>query len=244
MSRQKENSQLKFNIFLYISVVLSFIGPIVFIILRMIFGHAPNNEAGYHSAADYILMIIQCLLGLFVINIPLFLERKLKFELPMTLYGMYIVFLYCAIFLGEVRSFYYVIPFWDSILHAFSSLMLGFFGYMVITILVRDDHIVLSLSLKFTAIFAFCFSLSIGALWEIYEYVFDGLLGLNMQKYMTVSGELLVGHAALADTMKDIMIDTLGALTATIIGSIAIKHDKKWMYPKLRNEEDANSLEK
>ncbi len=199
----------------------------------MIFGKVPQNEAGYHSNADYALMIIQCLLGLLVINIPYFLERKLKFELPMPLYGMYIVFLYCAIFLGEVRSFYYIIPFWDSILHAFSSLMMGFFGYMLITILIRNDHIVLKLSPAFAAIFAFCFALSCGAVWEIYEYVFDGLLGLNMQKFITASGELLVGHAALSDTMKDIIIDAIGALTATIIGTFAIKHDRKWMYPKL-----------
>lgn len=233
MKQSKENHQIKFNKFLYFSVTTSFIIPVIFLIARMIFGNVPQNEAGYHSYADYILMIIQCLLGLLVINLPAFLERKLKFELPITLYGMYIVFLYCAIFLGEVRSFYYVIPFWDSILHAFSSLMLGFFGYMVITILVRDDHIVMNLSPAFTAIFAFCFALSIGAAWEIYEYTFDGLLGLNMQKYMTVNGELLIGHAALSDTMKDIVIDAAGALTATIIGSAAIKHDRKWMYPKL-----------
>ena len=49
----------------------------------------------------------------------------------------------------------------------------------------------------------------------------------------TVDGVLLVGHAALADTMKDIMIDAAGALTATVIGSLAIRHDRKWMYPKL-----------
>ena len=228
------NKQQRFNNILYISVVISFIVPIIFLILRMIFGNVSSNEAGYHSDADYILMIIQCLLGLIVINLPTFLARKLKFELPMTLYGMYIIFLYCAIFLGEVRSFYYVIPFWDSILHAFSSLMLGFFGFMAITILLRDEHIVMSLSPIFTAIFAFCFALSIGTVWEIYEYVFDGILGLNMQKFMTVDGTLLVGHAALADTMKDIIIDAIGALTATVIGSVAIKHDRTWMQPKLK----------
>lgn len=234
MKSEKEKHQQKFNKFLYFSVTASFIVPVIFLIIRMIFGHVPQNEAGYHSYADYILMIIQCLLGLLVINLPVFLERKFKFELPMILYGMYIVFLYCAIFLGEVRSFYYIIPFWDSILHAFSSLMLGFFGYMVIVILVRDDHIVMNLSPAFTAMFAFCFALSIGAAWEIYEFTFDGLLGLNMQKYMTINGELLVGHAALADTMKDIMIDAAGALTATIIGTVAIKYDRKWLYPKLQ----------
>lgn len=235
MKTDNEIKQRRLNRFLYCSVTASFILPIIFLILRMIFSNIPSNEAGYHSNADYILMMIQCFLGLIVINLPTFLARKLRFELPLTLYGMYIVFLYCAIFLGEVRSFYYVIPFWDSILHAFSSLMLGFFGYMVITILLRDEHIVMSLTPTFTAIFSFCFALSIGAIWEIYEYVFDGLLGLNMQKFMTVDGTLLIGHAALSDTMKDIVIDAIGALTATVIGSFAIRHDRSWIQPKLKN---------
>ncbi|MCQ2422474.1 MAG: hypothetical protein MJ064_05705 [Lachnospiraceae bacterium] len=232
-----DKKKKKLNRFLYVSVVISFLVPVVFLIARMIFGDVPSNEAGYHSDADYILMIIQCLLGLIVINLPTFLARKLRFELPMALYGMYIIFLYCAIFLGEVRSFYYVIPFWDSILHAFSSLMLGFFGFMAITVLLRDEHIVMSLSPIFTAVFAFCFALSIGTIWEIYEYVFDGILGLNMQKFMTVDGTLLIGHAALADTMKDIIIDAIGALTATVIGSIANKYDRRWIKPTLKQSD-------
>lgn len=239
MKRKPHTRRERIGLFLYCSVILSFVIPIIFLVVRMLIGHVPQNEAGYHSSADYALMIVQCLLGLVVINLPQLLSKQFRFELPVALYVMYIVFLYCAIFLGEVRSFYYIIPFWDSILHAFSSLMLGFFGYMAVTILVRDDHVVMQLSPLFTAIFAFCFALSIGALWEIYEYVFDGLLGLNMQKFMTDSGELLVGHAALADTMKDIIIDAAGALTATVIGSIAMKHDKTWMYPKLLDEDRA-----
>ena len=233
MPKKSYDRKKRFSLILYYADTLSFIVPIIFLVLRMVYGHVPENAAGYHSDADYVLMIIQCLLGLAVINLPQILARQFRFELPMALYGMYIIFLYCAIFLGEVRSFYYIIPYWDSILHAFSSLMLGFFGYMAVTILVRDEHVVMKLSPLFSAVFAFCFSLSIGAIWEIYEYVFDGLLGLNMQKFMTVDVVLLVGHAALADTMKDIMIDAAGALTATVIGSLAIRHDRKWMYPKL-----------
>ncbi len=217
----------KFNKFLYHSVVFSFILPIVFLLYRMMTGSIAQNEAGYHSDADYILMIFQCLLGLFAINIPSILKHNYKFELPMNLYGMYIVFLYCAIFLGEVRSFYYVIPFWDVILHGFSSLMLGFFGYMVIVILIRDEHIVMNLSPVFTAMFAFCFALSIGVIWEIYEYVCDGIMGFNMQKYMTVDGTLLTGHDALSDTMKDIIIDAIGAFTATLIGGASVRNEKK-----------------
>ena len=101
----------KFGKFLYITVTLSFIVPIVYLILRMIFGSsASTSEAGYHSESDYLLMLMQCILGLITIHLPSILERKFHFVLPSLLYGFYIVFLYCAIFLGEVRSFYYLVP--------------------------------------------------------------------------------------------------------------------------------------
>ena len=133
------------------------------------------------------------------------------------------------------------LPGWDNILHGFSSLMLGFFGFMVITILNRDEHVMLHLSPMFSCVFAFCFALTIGCIWEIYEYTFDGLLGLNMQKFMLADGTLLVGHSALTDTMKDIIIDALGALTASVFGYISIKKDKKWFHTELTRDEEKPS---
>lgn len=230
-TRQKYRSlgkKEKNAVILYSLVVISFIIPIVFISIKMLTGLQPENEVGYHSYADYSLMMIQCILGLVVINIPSFFARKFHFEIPIILYAMYIVFLYCAIFLGEVRSFYYRIPFWDSILHSFSSLMLGAFGFLLVSILNKDELMNVKLSPFFVALFSFCFALSVGALWEIYEFTFDGLFGLNMQKFMTSDGVVLIGHQALADTMKDIIIDGLGALISSIIGYYSIKNDKMW----------------
>ena len=88
----------------------------------------------------------------------------------------------------------------------FSSMMTGFFGLMVVTILNRNKHVTMDLSPFFLCLFAFCFSVTLGSLWEIYEFTADGLFGLNMQKFMTAQGELLVGHEALRDTMKDIIV--------------------------------------
>ena len=223
---------------LYFWVNLSFLVPIVYLILRLIFGGGSSNEAGYHSDSDYLLMLMQCILGLVTIHLPSILERRLRFELPGLLYGFYIVFLYCAIFLGEVRSFYYLFPRWDSILHFFSSMMSGFFGLMVVTILNRDRHVSMNLSPLFVCLFAFCFSVTIGSLWEIYEFLGDGLFGLNMQKFMTAQGELLVGHDALRDTMKDIIVDVLGALLASVIGMISIRRGTRWYIPTLTRSEE------
>ena len=139
---------------------------------------------------------------------------------------MYYIFLYCAIFLGEVLQFYYLIPHWDTILHFFSGAMLGALGFILVSWLNDSEKVRVSLTPAFVALFAFCFALSCGAIWEIYEYVFDGLLGLNMQKFTTAEGVTLIGHAALMDTMKDIIVDALSALIIALIGYGKLKSAK------------------
>ncbi len=208
----------------YYLVLASFVIPILFLIYRIVATqHIDISDPEYRSRADYVLMLVECILGIIVIHVPTFLSRRFSFELPNSLYLMYIVFLYCAIFLGEVGSFYYLVPHWDVVLHAFSSLMAGSFGFMVVDILNENKRVTMHLSPLFVALFAFCFAVSIGSLWEIYEFTFDGLLGLNMQKFLLADGTQLAGHQALGDTMKDIIVDCLGALTASILGYVFLK---------------------
>lgn len=223
----------------YFFTMLSFIAPIAYLIFKIIFGSFDTIGEGFNTKADYALMIAECVLGIIVIHIPSLLAHKFKFEIPFFLYIAYIIFLYCSIFLGEAQSFYYKIPHWDTILHAMSSLMLGFFGFMFITILNRDEHTLMRLSPFFVSLFAFCFAVTIGAIWEIYEFTLDGLMGFNMQKHSTANGVPLEGHLALADTMKDIIIDTIGAFAASLMGYIGLKQNKKWMIPKLSFPESA-----
>lgn len=234
----KEEKQKRTARNLYIFVMCSFIIPIGYLIVRLITWDGDTLAGGYRSRADYSLMLVQCLLGVIVMHIPSLLAKKFRFHLPMVLYSLYIVFLYCAIFLGEVRSFYYLVPHWDVILHSMSSFMAGLFGVMMIQILNRDEHIVFKLSPFFVAMFSFCFAIAIGSVWEIYEFSFDGLLGLNMQKFLLSDGTPLVGRAALQDTMKDIIVDTIGALIASCIGYIAVKHEKNWLTAELMNDEE------
>jgi len=224
-------SKDRFSKFLYFSVLVSFLIPIVYLSVKLMLVSFGTVEID-RPVSDYTLMLLECILGAVVIHIPALLEKKFNFELPKTLYIMYLVFLYCAIFLGEIRNFYYHVPHWDSILHTFSSLMSGSFGFMVVDILNRDKHTSINLSPIFVAVFAFCFSLSIGALWEIYEYSFDGLLGLNMQKFRLENGTVLQGHDALSDTMKDIILDALGALLASVLGFLQLILQKKRLAAK------------
>ncbi len=223
---------------LYWGVLISFIVPIVYTVYRLIFPNQLTDMEFYRSRADYVLMLLQCVLGATVIHVPMFIQKKFKIEIPKTLYITYIVFLYCAIFLGEIRNFYYVIPHWDDILHCISSIMTGLFGFMCVAILNHDTKTRMSLSLFFISLFAFCFSVTIGAVWEIYEFLADGLLGLNMQKFILEDGTVLAGHSAVFDTMKDIMVDCFGALIATFMGYFSIKNKKGWVHDYLNRKEE------
>ena len=81
--------------------------------------------------------------------------------------------------------------------------MIGALGFSIVTLLNKTEKVPMELSPLFVALFSFCFAVTLGVVWEFYEYTFDGLLGLNMQKFALENGTLLIGRAALADTMMD-----------------------------------------
>ncbi len=179
--------------------------------------------------SDYILMFLQCMMGIVVMFLPSILERRLKIHVPGFMHIVFIIFLYAAIYLGEVQSFYYLIPNWDTILHTFSGAMVGALGFSIVKLLNDSDKVQINLSPLFVAIFAFSFALAIGVLWEVYEFSFDKLLGLNMQKFALENGTQLVGREALSDTMMDLIVDAVGALATSIMGFISLKFKKGWL---------------
>jgi len=205
---------------LFVSLVIS----IIFVIYKLV--NSPSaSEDGYEKLrSDYVLMLLQCLLGVIIMFIPSVIEHKLSIDIPNKMEVMYFIFLYCAIYLGEVRNFYYLIPYWDVILHAFSGAMLGALGFSLVCYFNDTDFFNIELSPFFVSLFAFCFALSAGVVWEIYEFLADATLGTNMQKFITADGVVLSGHLALVDTMKDLIVDALSALTVTIIGYYSIKN--------------------
>ena len=212
-------------------VFISFIIPIAFIVYKIIVSPSANIEhmEGIRVKTDYILMLTQCLLGLLAMFVPSILSKKFKIIIPSNMYIVYILFLWGAVFLGEVRNFYYKVPNWDTILHTCSGAMLGALGFSFINLLNKNERIQFELSPLFVCMFAFCFAITLGVIWEIYEFLFDGLLGLNMQKFSLENGTNLIGRAALKDTMKDLIVDSLGALVMSTIGYISLKYKKGWI---------------
>ena len=218
-------------------VFLSFAISVVYLIFRF-FTLEPgiNTAEDGRMRSDYMLMVLQCLVGMSIINLPGFLNRRFKLDIPTALQVFFMIFLFCAIYLGEVRSFYYHVPHWDDILHGSSAVMTGLLGFMLIVLLNKSHKAKLHLSPLFMALFAFCFAVTVGAMWEIYEFTLDVTLGMNMQKVMLKNGELLSGHRAVADTMKDIIVDTCGALVTSVVGYFSVKHRKGWVHRYIRGK--------
>lgn len=212
-------------------VLISFTAPIAYIIYKIVISPVANTEniEGLRVKADYVLMLMQCILGIVAFFIPSIITKRFKIEIPSNMYIVYVVFLYGAIFLGEVGNFYYKVPHWDIILHTFSGAMLGALGFSVVNIFNKDENISVKLSPIFVALFAFQFAITLGVMWEIYEFTFDGLLGVNMQKFALEDGTQLIGRAALADTMEDLIVDAVGAFTMAVIGYISLKYKKGWI---------------
>lgn len=187
---------------------------------------APPGDPHAKVKSDYTLMLVQCMTAILVMFLPSALERRFRLEIPNYMVVLYFAFLYCAVYLGEVRNFYYAAPHWDTILHGFSGAMLGALGFVLVNLLNDAPSVKMSLSPGFVAFFAFCFALACGAVWEIYEYLMDGLLHMNMQHFAIEDGTPLMGRAALLDTMKDLIVDALGALVIAVIGYFPLRWPK------------------
>ncbi|MEG0177902.1 hypothetical protein [Anaerorhabdus sp.] len=227
----KKIKEINWEKVLFIFVMASLVISTVFIGFKMVVAPVSLDTGMEYTRvkSDYTLMFFQCLLGIVAMVLPSIFEKQFKVIIPSYMLVLYVIFLYCAIFLGEVRSYYYTVNHWDTILHTFSGGMLGALGFSFVSLLNQSNKVPMNLSPLFVAIFAFCFAVTMGVVWEIYEFTFDGILHLNMQKFMLENGTQLIGRAALADTMKDLIVDAAGALVVSIVGYISMKTQSDWL---------------
>lgn len=169
------------------------------------------------------MVIFVSSLTLFLTFLPLIIKRRYEINLPPELEIIIIIFLYASIFLGEVHGYYTRFWWWDSVLHFFSGMALGFAGFLILYILYKKEK--LKASPLTIAIFAFCFALALGALWEIFEFGMDSFFGLDMQRSRNL--ENVYGECdtrlGVIDTMVDLILDAIGALIASIAGYFYLK---------------------
>ena len=123
-----------------------------------------------------------CLLTLVLFLIPIFLDRKFKIDLPNTFEAIIVLFIFSAEILGELNAFYLKIPWWDTMLHGLNGFLMAAVGFSMVDILNRNERFKFNASPVFIALVAFCFSMTIGVLWEFFEFSADYFFGMDMQK--------------------------------------------------------------
>jgi hypothetical protein len=209
---------------LFVMLILSFIYSIV----GIVFSTGGKTVAFIdRSNIEYIKISLQCILGLGVLFLPSALEYKLKITFSNEMHILFVLFLYGAIILGEVRGYYQIFYHWDTLLHTLSGVMLSSFGFCIIDIINKSEKVNLGLSDWFMSFFSFCFAIMLDTVWEIIEFIMDTFMDLNMQQYILPDGTVLTGHYAVVDTMKDLIVDAPGALIISMIGYILLKKRKK-----------------
>ena len=126
--------------------------------------------------------VFLCVLTLFLFGVPNMVEHRLDIELPNTLEIIILLFIYAAEILGEINAYYVTFPYWDTVLHTLNGFLCAAIGFSIVNILNEDKHTSMHLSPFYMAVTAFCFSMTIGVLWEFFEFSMDWWFGSDMQK--------------------------------------------------------------
>lgn len=153
--------------------------------------------------------VFLCLLTLILLVMPSIIQLKLKIELPTTLEIIILLFIFAAEILGEIGEYYIKIENWDTMLHTMNGFLMAAIGFSLVDILNREEKLKFELSPLFMSIVAFCFSMTIGVLWEFFEYAMDTFFFLDMQKDTIVN------------TFSTVMLDPTGGNTPVIVKDIA-----------------------
>jgi hypothetical protein len=131
--------------------------------------------------------VFLCVLTLILFMIPIWVDRKLNIKLPSVLEIIIFLFIFAAEILGEVSKFYVYFKHWDTILHTLNGFLCAAIGFSLIDILNRSERFHMKLSPIFVAMIAFCFSMTVGVLWEFFEFGMDTFFNKDMQKDELVS---------------------------------------------------------
>ncbi len=207
--------------------------------------------------------VFVCVLSLILFLIPAFIEKNIGIKLPTVLEIIILLFIFSAEILGEMSSYYIRFSWWDTMLHTLNGFLCASVGFALLDIVNRNEKFKFELSPLYLAIVAFCFSMTIGVLWEFFEYFCDLFFKTDMQKdtvvnfisstyidhtlsnkaviiedikdvavngqKLPVSGYLDVG---IHDTMKDLLVNFVGAVVFSVIGFFYVKTRGKGKFAK------------
>lgn len=156
-----------------------------------------------------------CLLVLVLFMLPFFIQQNFGIELPSTLEIIILLFIFAAEILGELECYFITFPYWDSMLHTTTGFLCAATGFALIDILNRNSRIKFELSPIYVALAAFCFSMTVGVLWEFFEFGMDRLFHMDMQKDTVVNS---ITSVMLDPTNKNIPVTIDGITSVTVNG--------------------------
>ena len=152
--------------------------------------------------------VFLCILTLVLFLLPTIFEKSLQIDLPNALEIIILLFIFAAEILGEIRAFYTTFGYWDTMLHTLNGFLCAAIGFSLVDLCNRHKRVSLSLSPVYMAIVAFCFSMTIGVLWEFFECAMDQFFLLDMQKDTVVNA------------ISSVNLDPTGGNTPVIIKGI------------------------
>lgn len=152
--------------------------------------------------------VFLCGLTLVLFTLPTVIERRIKIDLPDTLEIIILLFIFAAEILGEIQAYYTIFKGWDTMLHTLNGFLCAAIGFSLVDLLNRNERFSLSLSPAFMSIVAFCFSMTIGVLWEFFEFGMDQWLLFDMQKDTVIN------------TISTVNLDPAGGTTAVAVKGI------------------------
>lgn len=178
---------------------------IVFSILRIMVILCMTRQLFLRNYESFFLGMLTFLL----LYIPSWLQVRLRIEIPIGLEISILCFIFAAEIMGEINAFYIVIPGWDTILHTLNGFLCAAIGFSMVLLLNDNENLTFDLSPFFLALLAFCFSMTIGVLWEFFEFSMDYFLKFDMQKDMILH------------TISSVMMDPNGANHPVVMRDIA-----------------------
>ena len=161
---------------------------------------------GYESA-------FYCALAYLLLYVPSWIQVKFHIELPPALEITVLCFIYAAEVLGEVNAFYVVVPHWDTMLHTLNGFLAAAVGFAMVVLLNDDERLTFDLSPFFLALMAFCFSMTIGVLWEFFEFAMDWFFHTDMQRDTVIQAI----HSATLDATRSNRVVSITGIQDVLI---------------------------
>lgn len=157
----------------------------------------------YLIKGDYYHFLI-CLSIIPVMLLPIIIKKLFKIKFSSTTEFVYLIFVFCAHFLGSIVQFYYLINNYDKLTHLISGIVTAYFSLLILIRFKKYNN----KSIIFNTFFIIAFVLMIASFWEFFEYFSDMIFNKDAQNVLTTGINV---------TMKDMVSAFLGSCLFCII---------------------------